>query len=80
MIGLLSLSTTLTALRRGDRWAWYTMWVWPLGIVLIEAQLLSSVRTLESGIPVPLISGTIFIVVSAVTLALSYRKYLRKDV
>jgi len=77
MIGLLSLSITLTALRRGDRWAWYAMWVWPLGILLIEAQLLSSVRTLGSGIPVPVISGTIFIIVSVVTLAISYRKYLR---
>ena len=78
MTGLLSLSITLTGLRRGDRWAWYAMWVWPLGIVLIDAQLLSSVRTLGSGIPVPVISGTIFIIVSVATLALSYRKYLRK--
>lgn len=78
MTGLLSLSITLTALRRGDRWAWYAMWVWPLGIVLIEAQLLISVRTLGSGIPVPVISGTIFIILSVATLALSYRKYLRK--
>ncbi len=76
MTGLLSLSITLTALRHGDRWAWCSMWVWPLGIVLIEAQLLSSVRT--PGIPVPVISGTIFIIVSVATLALSYRKYLRK--
>jgi hypothetical protein len=54
------------------------MWVWPLGIVLIEAQLLISVRTLGSGLPVPVISGTIFIIVSVATLALSSRKYLRK--
>lgn len=78
MTGLLSLSITLTALRHRDRWAWYAMWVWPLGIVLIEGQLLSSVRTLGSGIPVPVISGTIFIIVSVATLALSHRRYLRK--
>jgi hypothetical protein len=78
MTGLLSLSIALTALRHGDRWAWYAMWVWPLGIVLIEGQLLSSVRTLETGIPVPVISGTIFIIVSVATLTLSYRRYLRK--
>jgi hypothetical protein len=54
------------------------MWVWPLGTLLIEVQLLSSVRTLGSGIPVPVISGSIFILVSVATLALSYRKYLRK--
>jgi hypothetical protein len=78
MTGLLSLSITLTALRHGDRWAWYAMWVWPLGIVLIEGQLLSSVRTPGSGIPVPVISGTMFIIVSVATLTLSYRRYLWK--
>lgn len=33
-VGLLSLSICLTALRRGERWAWYAVWVWPLWFVL----------------------------------------------
>jgi hypothetical protein len=77
LISLLSLSICVTALRRGERWAWYAMWVWPLWIVLIYALALVTFRY-PGGIPVPLISGAVFFTVSVLTLALSYRKYVRR--
>src|SRR5687767_7412723 len=34
VLGLLSLAVSATALRRGDRWAWFAMWIWPLWVLL----------------------------------------------
>jgi hypothetical protein len=75
IVGLFSLAICLTALRRGERWAWYAMWVWPLGVALIVAVLWSSIQGLGEGIPVPIVSGSITIVISTATLALSAGRY-----
>ena len=75
MFGTFSLAICVTALRRGERWAWYAMWVWPLVVALIVAMLWSAMGP-GDGIPVPIISGSITIVISVLTLALSARKYL----
>ena len=77
MLGVLSLAICVTALRRGERWAWYAMWVWPLGVGLIVALLWGAVHGRGTGIPIPIISGSITVVISVTTLALSGRKYLR---
>jgi len=66
----------VTALRRGERWAWYAMWVWPIGVALIVAVLWSATQGRGDGIPVPIISGSITIVISVLTLALSARRYV----
>jgi hypothetical protein len=78
LIGILSLAISVTALRRGERWAWFAMWVWPLGVALVVAVLWSATREPGEGIPIPIISGSITIVISLATLALSARKYLRR--
>jgi hypothetical protein len=78
LIGILSLGICVTALRRGERWAWSAMWVWPLGVALVVAVLWSATRGPGEGIPIPIISGSITIVISVVTLALSARRYLRR--
>ena len=80
LFGFLSLAICVTALRRGERWAWYAMWVWPLGVALIVAVLWSATQGPGNGIPVPIISGSITIVVSVVTLALSARRYVRRRI
>jgi hypothetical protein len=80
LVGVLSLAISVTALRRGERWAWYAMWVWPLGVALIVAVLWSATRGPGEGIPIPIISGSITIVISLATLALSARKYLRRPI
>jgi hypothetical protein len=77
LLGIFSLAICVTALRRGERWAWYAMLVWPLGVALIVAVLWSATQGPGNGIPVPIISGSITIVISTATLALSARRYLR---
>lgn len=78
MLGIFSLAICVTALRRGQRWAWYAMWVWPIGVALIVALLWSATGPGE-GIPIPIMSGSITIVISVLTLALSARKFLRTN-
>ncbi len=78
VVGLFSLSTCLTALRRGERWAWYAMWAWPLWFALNYPLFWIAQPDLRSGVPVPLISGTVFLLISVAALGLSYRRYLRK--
>jgi hypothetical protein len=78
LLGIFSLAVSVTALRRGERWAWYAMWVWPLGVALIVAVLWSAIQEPGEGIPVPIMSGSITIVISVVTLALSARRFLRQ--
>jgi len=79
LLGIFSLAISMTALRRGERWAWYAMWVWPLGVALVVAVLWSATRPGE-GIPIPIISGSITIVISLLTLGLSARRYLRRPI
>jgi len=74
-IGLLSLAISIFGLRRGQRWAWVTMWLWPLYLLLAVAMLAVTEKVPGAGVPVPMISGTIFLIITVGTLALSYRKY-----
>jgi len=53
------------------------MWVWPLGVALLVAVLWGAAGP-GNGIPVPIISGSITMVISVSTLALSARRYLRR--
>ena len=74
--GLFSLAICLTGLRRGERWAWYAMWIWPLWIGLTYVVTWITQPNLSVGIPVPLISGAVILVISVATLTLSHRRYL----
>jgi hypothetical protein len=75
--GLLAVAISLTGLRRGERWAWYAMWLLPLWIVLVYVVFGIVQPDLSSGIPVPMISGAVFLVITVLTLLLSQRRYLR---
>lgn len=75
LIGLLSLAISVFGLRRRQRWAWLTMWVWPLYLVLVLTMLALTEKVPGAGVPVPMISGTIFLIITVGTLGLSYRKY-----
>jgi hypothetical protein len=77
LTGVVILAVSATALRRGERWAWLVMWAVPLTVAVIEAILLTSPRVPGSGIPVPVISGSIIIALSLAVLVLSARRYLR---
>ena len=76
-VGVLAVAISLTALRRGDRWAWYAMWVFPLWIALVYLVFWIVQPDLSAGIPVPMISGAVFLVITVATLGLSYRRYVR---
>lgn len=78
LVGLLTVAISLTALRRGERWAWYAMWVFPLWVALVYLVFWIAQPDLHSGIPIPLISGAVFLVITVATLALSSRRYLRQ--
>ena len=76
-IALLSIAVCLTGLRRGQRWAWYALWVIPVWFALTVLFVWNAVKQPGYGTPVPVISGSIFFVLSVTLLVLSYRKYFR---
>lgn len=78
VFGILSTVVSLTALRRGERWAWYAMWLWPVWMVFIVLLLLSAYKQVGSGIPPPVVSGSIFSILAGLALLLSFRKYFPK--
>jgi hypothetical protein len=65
---LFSLAISIFGLRRRQRWAWLTMWTWPLLFVLIWLMT-----------PAPntftIVSYAIVVILTVALLALSYRKY-----
>jgi hypothetical protein len=77
-LGLFSMAIVLTGFRRGERWAWYTMWLHPLFLGLHTLVILSAYKHPQAGIPVPLVSGPVVLVITALTLALPYRKFFPK--
>jgi hypothetical protein len=77
LTGVLTLAISATAVRRGERWAWLVMWAFPLTVGVGLAILLFSLRLPDSGVPVPVISGSIIIVLSLAVLVLSAPRYLR---
>jgi len=77
-LGLFSMAITFTGFRRGEKWAWYTLWLYPLFLGLHSLVILSAYKHPQAGIPMPLISGTVVLVITALTLALSYRKFFPK--
>src|SRR5574341_1464347 len=54
-LGLFSMAVTLTGFRRGEKWAWYTLWLYPLFLGLHTLVILSAYKHPQAGIPVPLV-------------------------
>ena len=77
-LGLFSVAITLTGFRRGERWAWYTMWLFPSFLALHSLVILNAYKHRDVGMPEPLVSGLIMFVITTLTLALSYRKFFPK--
>lgn len=76
LAGLWTIAITVLGLRRGQRWAWLTMWLlWPPSLVLSLIVLLSTERVRGAGVPVPLIGQPILLVIAVGLLLLTYRKY-----
>jgi len=74
MTGALVSVVSLTAFRRGARWAWFTFWLIPVSLAFIVVSSYNSRQPGESLAP-PFYSGLLFAVLTTLWLALSYRKY-----
>lgn len=77
VLGLLSLIVSLTGFRQAQRWAWYAMWLWPVWLASVVFVLLAALKQAGPGIPPPLLSGSLFFLISVATLGLSYRRFFR---
>lgn len=66
-IGLLSGTIAVMGLRRRQRWAWYSMALWPLWIAAQGARALSVGDTGEG------VTALVLLVVALAALALAYR-------
>lgn len=80
LLGLFGAALALTAVRRGERWAWYLMWLWPLWIVGHVLILWSEIRYKTGSPPAPFVSGSVFLIFSLAALALSYRRSITRQV
>ena len=79
MNGVLVSVISLTAFRRGARWSWFTFWLIPVSMAFGVVSSYNSRLPGESLAP-PFYSGLLFAVLTTLWLALSYRKYLSRDV
>ena len=62
-MGIFGLAITLTAFRRGERWAWFVLWYYPI-FFLIHVIALGTV-----------LPDLIFLVISLLGLLLPFRKF-----
>jgi hypothetical protein len=72
--GLLVSTISLTAFRRGARWAWFTFWLIAADMAFITVSQYNIRQPGESLAP-PFYSGLLFTVLTIVWLTLSYGKY-----
>jgi hypothetical protein len=78
MTGALTSMISLTAFRRGERWAWFTFWLIAAEMIFGVVSSYNSRLPGESLAP-PFYSGLLFAVLTTLWLALSYRKYLSQE-
>ena len=79
MNGVLVSVISLTAFRRGARWAWLAFWLIPVEMALGVVSSYNTRLPGESLAP-PFYSGLLFAVLTTLWLALSHRKYLSREV
>lgn len=72
LIGLtvFGLAITLNSYRKGEKWAWYTLWYYPI--------LFGSIFTIEYGDPYFAANSSLFLALSLIGLFLPYRKFFPK--
>lgn len=77
---ILSLAITVTAYRKGERWAWYALWALPLAFVLIFGAFLTAGRLPGSPTPPALFSAPGLFAMSALGLLLPIRQFFHQQV
>lgn len=78
-LSMLALSITAVPYRRGERWAWYALWVWPVLNASIFLNFLLAPRHSGFPTPPPMLSSPVFFTISTLALILSYRKFFIKS-
>ena len=73
LIGLtvFGLAITLNSFRKGEKWAWYTVWYYPI--------LFASILAIEYGDPYFAANSSLFLGLSLIGLFLPYRKFFPKS-
>jgi hypothetical protein len=77
-LGFFSMAIVLTGFRRGEQWAWYTMWLFPIFMALHTLIIFNAFKHPEAGTPEPLGSGLFMFILTTLILVLSYRKFFPK--
>lgn len=77
MLGLLLSAIVVVPFRRGDRWAWWTMWLLPAWSAVIPVFYVVAGTDPAQPPPPPLISGPILAVLCAAILLVSARDFDR---
>jgi hypothetical protein len=74
-MGVMSTAIVLTGFRRGERWSWYLLWIWPLWTIFVF--LLNFLSDRQPGFPPPppMLSSPVFFAVLVLALGLSARRF-----
>lgn len=75
VLSILSIAIIVNAFRRGDRWAWYALWVWPIWNLAIFLSFFTADRQPGYAAPPPMLSAPVFFSITFLALVLSYRKF-----
>jgi hypothetical protein len=76
-LAILSLAICLTGFKRGERWAWISLWAIPFWMIMTATFIAIVDKLPDSGTPVPVISGFILSVIWIAMLGLSYRRFFQ---
>ena len=78
MLSIISILITVNAFRRGEKWAWFALWVWPVWMASIFFQFNIADRHPDFAAPPPMLSAPVFFGITLLALVLSYRKFFSK--
>jgi hypothetical protein len=75
---VLAVGISLTAYRRGDKWAWYALWALPFTFLLIFAVFLTAGRVPGAPTPPALLSAPGLFLLSVLGLLLPIRRFFHE--
>lgn len=88
LIGLFGVAIAVYGLRRGERWAWYAMLLWPLWTIAQEVRAwpsaymggdANSILT-TAFLAFPVLAGPVFLILIVAAMALSCRAVFSKNI
>jgi hypothetical protein len=78
LIGLFGVAIAVYGLRRGERWAWYAMLLWPLWLIAQNGRAISGAYMTGEATSILtstllLLAGPVFLILIVAALVLSHR-------